>query len=470
MFAAIHIPIVMSSFRIRRVLPKSLFGRSILILMTPIVIVQIVVGAYFIDRLFRDVTVQLTTSLATDVNYVISHLERSGQDSGAVERLESLKQRFALSTGRLPENADCGEVDRRGVTDLTGYHVINVFRQDVPNLRSVDLLGNSKQVILCVETAVGPHEITFLRQMVSARNPHQLLVAMVLAAILSTAVAIAFLRNQIRPITGLASAAEAFGMGQSVKFEPGGALEVRSAGNAFLTMRDRIASHVKQRTLILSKVSHDLRTPLTRMRLSLSFLPDQEDVAPVYGDIGEMEQIIDGFLSFSSNVADEKVSEISPIELAESIVGNRQRSGDKIELIRPQGETGSRVFRGRRTSLTRAIDNLLSNACRFGSVIRLTVAVDHEQVRFIVEDDGPGIPQNERHSVFVAFLQLESTESEPRGTNVGLGLTITKDIAEAHGGTVLLGTSADLGGLRAELTVPLRSHEPETTEAGQPPG
>ena len=284
----------MLSLRIRAITPRSLFGRSIMILMTPIVFVQIVVGAYFVDRLFHDVTIRMTTSLAANVGYIVSQIELSVHDDEAIGRLEELTRQFEISASRLPDNGGCPETDRRGMTDLTGVHVTNVLRQEIPNLQAVDLLTNSKQVFLCVNTLAGPHEIVFLRHLVSARNPHQLLVAMVLAAVLSTAIAIVFLRNQILPISGLASAAEAFGMGQSVKFVPRGALEVRSAGNAFLTMRDRIVSHVKQRTLILSKVSHDLRTPLTRMRLSLSFLPDGEEIRQVYHDVDEMEHIIDG--------------------------------------------------------------------------------------------------------------------------------------------------------------------------------
>ena len=457
----------MLSLRIRAITPRSLFGRSIMILMTPIVFVQIVVGAYFVDRLFHDVTIRMTTSLAANVGYIVSQIELSVHDDEAIGRLEELTRQFEISASRLPDNGGCPETDRRGMTDLTGVHVTNVLRQEISNLQSVDLLTNSKQVVLCVKTLAGPHEIVFLRHLVSARNPHQLLVAMVLAAVLSTAIAIVFLRNQILPISGLASAAEAFGMGQSVKFVPRGALEVRSAGNAFLTMRDRIVSHVKQRTLILSKVSHDLRTPLTRMRLSLSFLPDGEEIRQVYHDVDEMEHIIDEFLAFSSDIADEKVTRISATGLAENIVRNRRRSGDRIELKLPADRDEKGYFLGRKTALTRAIDNLLSNACRFGVVTRLTVNLADNRVRFIVEDDGPGIPAEERRSVFVAFLRLETAEGEASGTNVGLGLTIAKDIAEAHGGTVRLDNSGDLGGLKAELMLPRTSGDPEIVETGQ---
>ncbi len=457
----------MLSLRIRAITPRSLFGRSIMILMTPIVFVQIVVGAYFVDRLFHDVTIQMTTSLAANVGYIVSQIERPVHDGDAIGRLEEFTERFEISVNRLPNNSACPETDRRGATDLTGIHVTNVLRQELSDLRSVDLLTNSKQVVLCVNTLAGPHEIVFLRQLVSARNPHQLLVAMVLAAVLSTTIAIVFLRNQILPISGLASAAEAFGMGQSVKFVPRGALEVRSAGNAFLTMRDRIASHVKQRTLILSKVSHDLRTPLTRMRLSLSFLPDGEEIRQIYRDVDEMEHIIDEFLAFSSDIADEKVTKVSATELAKNIVRNRQRSGDRIELKLPADRNDRGFFLGRRTALTRAIDNLLSNACRFGDVTRLTVDLAENRIRFTVEDDGPGIQAEQRRSVFVAFLRLETAEGEASGTNVGLGLTIAKDIIEAHGGTVRLDHSGDLGGLKAELVLPRTSGNPIFLESGQ---
>ena len=457
----------MLSLRIRAITPRSLFGRSIMILMTPIVFVQIVVGAYFVDRLFHDVTIRMTTSLAANVGYIVSQIELSVHDDEAIGRLDELTRQFEISASRLPDDSGCPETDRRGMTDLSGIHVTNVLRQEIPDLQAVDLQSNNKRVVLCVNTLAGPHEIVFLRHLVSARNPHQLLVAMVLAAVLSTAIAIVFLRNQILPISGLASAAEAFGMGQSVKFVPRGALEVRSAGNAFLTMRDRIASHVKQRTLILSKVSHDLRTPLTRMRLSLSFLPDGEEIRQIYRDVDEMEQIIEEFLAFSSDIADEKVTRISATELAENIVRNRQRSGDRIELKLPADRDDKGFFLGRKTALTRAIDNLLSNACRFGVVTRLTVSLTDNRVRFIVEDDGPGIPAEERRSVFVAFLRLEKTEGETSGTNVGLGLTVAKDIAEAHGGTVRLDNSGDLGGLKAELMLPRASGDPEILETGQ---
>lgn len=442
---------------IKPILPRSLFGRSILILIVPIILVQIVVGTIFVDRLFRDVTVQMTTFAAQEIDFVIGQIE--GHEFGRGDspdplRLSAFATPFGISTPRNPSEGRCSSTDSKLLWDVTGRHVIDVLRQEIPAVQAVDLTSNKREVRLCASTSAGTIEFTVPRAKVSARNPHQLLVAMVLASLLFTAISILFLRNQINPITGLARAAESFGMGHSVPFRPRGALEVRRAGSAFLTMRDRIERHIEQRTIMLSGVSHDLRTPLTRIKLSLSLMPEDEETRLIRRDVSEMEKTLDEFLAFASDAAGEEVKPIIVKQLAIDLVGNRKRSGDDVDLRIMTSVDDQVVTNARRAALARAIDNLLSNACHHGSSVRLSVDVRNEMVAFIVEDDGPGIPPSQRQSVFLPFLRLDDARNQDKGTGIGLGLTISKDVAEAHGGTVELGTSENLGGLKAVLSVP----------------
>jgi two-component system osmolarity sensor histidine kinase EnvZ len=319
----------------------------------------------------------------------------------------------------------------------------------VPGVRAIDL-RDLRNVNLTVDTRHGLLLIRFDRRQVSASNPHQLLVLMAATSLLMTVIAIIFLRNQLRPIRRLAIAAEAFGRGRMEPYRPTGATEVRIAGNAFLDMRNRIERQIEQRTLLLSGVSHDLRTPLTRLRLGLSMIDDEEAPALIR-DADEMQRMLDAFLEFARGTAESDPPEaIDPVLFVQEIVADYRRMGQKVSLAGVSGDGTALI---NRIAIRRALDNLIGNALRYGSRAELSVTTLDRAVRFTVEDDGPGIPRERRDEALRPFTRLDAARNQNRGGSVGLGLSITADIVRSHGGALRLGESERLGGLKAEIVL-----------------
>jgi len=277
---------------------------------------------------------------------------------------------------------------------------------------------------------------------------------MVGSALILTGIAIVFLRNQVRPIERLALAADAFGKGRSVPdFNPYGATEVRRAARAFLTMRERIERHVQQRTEMLAGVSHDLKTPLTRMKLSLAMMGDSPDTKALRDDIAEMERMLDEYLEFARGESGEQPATTDLSELVHEAASSAARAGstiaDRIALTLPAG-----VFvTARRMALKRSITNLIDNALKHGTRVAVSVSAQTRTAEVIVEDDGPGIPESRTEEAFRPFHRLDEGRNLQAG-GVGLGLAIARDVARAHGGDILLGKS-DLGGLRATIRLPV---------------
>ncbi|MGR3468328.1 MAG: ATP-binding protein [Shimia sp.] len=340
--------------------------------------------------------------------------------------------------------------DRRPLFDISGRTVIQVLRARY-DVISVDLSAE-RDVTVTLRHAGRTLALGFSRSRVEARNPHQLLVIMLLAGLVLTLVAFNFMRIQLRPILRLAEVAEAFGRGQTKPYRPSGAREVRAAGQAFLDMRARLERQIEQRTLLLSGVSHDLRTPLTRLRLGLSMLPaDDEEVADLIRDTEDMQRMLDAFLDFARDGMAEEVAATDPIALVRQVVEDAQRGGGRIALEAP--ETGPTMAL-RPVSLKRAVQNLVSNAVRHGARCEVAVAVTPRALTISVSDDGPGIPDDEREAALRPFTRLGAERDQNKGGSVGLGLAIVADVVRRHGGTLRLGESTELGGLRADMVLP----------------
>lgn len=433
---------------IKQFLPRGLFGRAALILIVPIVTVQVIVSIAFIQRHFDGVTEQMTRGVVNELALLQAEVEMAKDANAALAATDALADAFEMTLSFPPSSA-VGE-DAKEWSDLTGTTVIASLRNTVADVLQVDLVSTPRRVDLTVASAHGPMRVSIPRSRLSASNPHQLLVIMALASALMTFIAYVFLRNQLRPIARLAQAAEAFGRGETVRFRPRGALEVRAAGAAFLDMRGRIERSIKTRTLMLSGISHDLRTPLTRLKLGLSMLPEDEEVKALLSDVSEMEAMVDEFLAFTRGDVLEEPVLSDPEELIARIVENTARSGRDLELFASRDLPKLML---RPQAVVRAVENLLGNAFRHAHHVRLTAEADERCLRFVIEDDGPGIPEEEHSVALAPFGRLDSSRNRDRGGGVGLGLAIVADIARSHGGRLALGKSADLGGLRAEFTV-----------------
>lgn len=437
------------SIRLKSLLPRSLFGRAALILVVPIVTIQLIVSLNFIQRHFEGVTRQMTEGVLIEIRALLAAVD-AAPDLGtaqarAAEIGETLELRPVLPDHTAPAR------DLREFWDWSGRVVILTLGSGLPELTTVDLTNPNREVIAYFQTGKGPMSVALDRKRVSASNPHQLLVLMLVASVLMTLIAYVFLRNQLTPIARLSMAAEAFGKGQVLPYRPRGATEVRAAGAAFLDMRGRIERQIESRTRMLSGVSHDLRTPLTRMKLGLAFLPEEEEVEALKRDVAQMERLVDEFLSFARGDAMEDTVAADPAALVRQVVEDAVRAGQRV-VLGPVDWPGG-TMRLRPEAVTRALENLIGNAVRFGTRAEVSLAVSERSVRLIVEDDGPGIPRESREEVMVPFTRLDAARDPNRGGGVGLGLSIAADIARSHGGALKLGESATMGGLRAELTL-----------------
>ncbi len=432
---------------LKGMMPRGLYGRAALILILPIVTIQLVVSVVFLQRHFEGVTEQMTTTMLREVGYLAELVDQAPDPAEAVRAANSVAVPLGLSV-TLPVAASSG--DKRVFYDLSGRVVIATLRAGLKQISMIDL-ANLREVRLVMATRHGPMQIVFERRRVSASNPHQLIVLMLTTGLLMTLIAFIFLRNQLRPIRRMARAAEEFGKGRVVPYRPAGAVEVRSAGAAFLDMRNRIERQIEQRTLMLSGISHDLRTPLTRLRLGLSMLPEDDDVAALERDVAEMGKLVDAFLEFARDDAADDVPEtLPPCAFVAQIVGDAQRGGLPVTLAECQGE-GTATFRP--DALRRALENLIGNAVRYGSRAVVTVGLGPRALKITVEDDGPGIAPELREEALRPFTRLDPARNQNKGQGVGLGLSIAADIARSHGGTIRLGESEAFGGLKVELVL-----------------
>jgi two-component system, OmpR family, osmolarity sensor histidine kinase EnvZ len=429
---------------IKQMMPRGLYVRAALILFVPIITLQIVVSGQILQRYFRDVAEQMTQALVLDLALVTEVLARDP------DQAQRVAQALAIQISAAPQDLTG---DRRQAFDLTGTEAIRVLRSAFPDIVAVDLKSDWRQPMVVLDTAQGPVALSTTRRRISASNPHQLLVLMVFFGLFMTWVAYLFLRNQLKPIKRMADAAEAFGKGRVVAYHPSGAAEVRSAGRAFLDMRARIEGMIEQRTLMLSGVSHDLRTPLTRMKLGLSMLDESPEVTALLRDVAEMEALLATFLDFARGEALDDPVLSDPVHLARDLVEDvvRGGGGGRVILLVPDGATAVML---RPQAVRRCLSNLLSNALRYGQSVRLSVAFPNRSVRFTIEDDGPGIPADRRAEAVKPFARLDEARNQDQGSGVGLGLSIARDIAQRHGGSLVLGESADLGGLRVDLILP----------------
>ena len=413
----------------------------------PMISLQLIVGLMFINRHFAGVTRQMTQGVVIELNHIIDKVRAEG-----VSPLAELEQDFGM--GLRLTDLPMPTASLRKWFDVSGQVLIRELKLGLNAPVEIDLRPNEFNVQMMIDTGAGNLRVDLPRSRVTARNAHQLLVLMIFASILLILISVAFLRNQTRPIRKLAEVSSAFGKGQILPLEPAGAEEVRRAIFAFLAMRTRLERQMGQRTAMLSSISHDLRTPLTRLKLALALRNEDEDSAAVQKDLDEMEGMLDEFLAFAKGEASDDLREVDTQAMAESIINSTRRGGAEVTLqvFNPGGDAATTMMRGR--AIERAVQNLVNNAVRYGTRVRLTLRLLPKAVEFVVEDNGPGIHEADRARAMRPFTRLDESRNQNKGGGVGLGLSIASDAARSHGGALELGVSVELGGLRANLRLP----------------
>lgn len=434
-------------------MPRSMFGRSLLILLFPVVVLQLVVGMVFIQRHFEEVTTQMTRAVALELNYAIDQLEEAPSMAESRAILRSLARPFNIRM-KLIEDETVSPTVRLFFYDLSGRELVKTLHEEINRPISIDLAKSYRTVSLRIMTDKGVMSAIVPRGRVNASNPHQLLVLMIVTAVILTVISVLFLRNQVRPILRLADVSEAFGKGRTVPFRPTGAIEVRRAGHAFLAMRERLERQIEQRTQMLSGVSHDLRTPLTRMKLSLAMMEGTDETRHMAQDVEDMEQMLEGFLDFTRADTLGETTLTDPSALLAKVVADCERSGHDILYTFDASGVKSTELMLSTGAVSRAITNLLSNATRYGEIVSLNAKITDKNLQITVEDDGPGIAHKDRDEALKPFVRLDESRNQNHTSGVGLGLSIAADVARSHGGVLELSSSSKLGGLKATFTIP----------------
>ena len=434
-------------------LPKGLYARALIIIIAPIVLLEGVVAFTFMERHWQAVTRRLSEATVRDIGALIDLYEDYNHDDEYGRLIELARDRLKLSLQVLPPG-DLPKELQRPFFSLLDRELSKEINRQIKHPFWIDTIGNSSLVEIRVKLDRNVLRFVATRSQTYASNSHIFLMWMVGTSVVLLCVAILFLRNQIRPIQRLAKAAEAFGKGwpTPASFTPRGAREVRQAAEAFIDMRDRIKQHVDQRTTMLAGVSHDLRTILTRFKLQIDLLGDTHETRAMRADVDEMWHMLEDYLAFARGDGGEEARPTSIRELLEEVHDDAQIYGVVIDLrLRKKGP--DLVLPLKRQAFKRAVTNLVSNAARYGNHIEVRAATEGGFLRVEVDDNGPGIPPEERDNVFRPFYRIDKSRTTADGHS-GLGLAIARDIARSHGGDVSLGTS-EMGGLSAVIYVPL---------------
>ena len=432
---------------IKNLLPRRLFYRALLIVAVPIIVLQIIITIVFFDSLWIKTNKGMTRALVGEMKTFITAYDNGKYNNNDLSGLFSiyldlnveykndklfdkpLKERWFSPIDRtlrreLKSNIGIGNY----WFDTTGYK----------ELIHINIKHNNK----------GYFEFFIPKDRVASTSARMFALWITLPALLMIAIAIIFLKNQTRPIVNLAKAAERFGRGENIdEFTPSGALEIRQAGLEFDKMRKRIMRHLNQRSEMLSGISHDLRTPLTRLKLQLSFMKDKDLSKKMSLDIDEMEKMLNEYLQFTSSTYLEKDETFDISELIENIINKYDNDSISKELI-------SRVYmNGRKNLIERSLNNIIDNSIKYADKINLGLSKKNNNIIITIDDDGLGIPENEYQNVFKPFYKLDKSRGDSR-SSVGLGLSITSDIIRSHGGNIILEKSP-LNGLRVKVFLPL---------------
>jgi two-component system osmolarity sensor histidine kinase EnvZ len=436
--------------RVKRLLPQSMFGRSLLLMVMPLVLVQIIATWIFYNRHWEAVSYRFSSDVAGDIAMVIDAMKLSDSAAARDQFLDQVatvsELTFTLRRDGVlapPQPSDGTTLDKQ----LRHALVRRPF--------SIDTQRSPHRVLIAVQLSEGVLDVDVPLSRLYTPTTYIFIMWMIGSSLVLLSVSALFLRNQVKSLRRLAAAAEGFGKGRPVAFTKiEGALEVRQAAAAFMQMRDRIQRQIRQRTEMLAGVSHDLRTPLTRMKLALELMDGSPAAAELKSDVAEMERLVNLYLDFARGEGTETPVETDIALLIEELAAATRRDGTPLAVDHPAGLVvpAEVVILVRPNALRRCLANLIANAHRYGQHVWLSSVPVEDGVDILIDDDGPGIPPSERDRVFQPFIRLDASRNPSTG-GIGLGLTIARDVARSHGGDVRLENSP-YGGLRARVHLP----------------
>ena len=430
------------SIKLKNFLPKGLYSRSLLIIIVPVVVLQGILTFVFLDRHWQLVTRKLSSAVASEIATFIDVAPSLG-----INKIAQLSKDFYDVKVNFISNQKL-TINPPKPINLVESTLSKELSRTMENSFWVDAHTYEKRVIVQIEKTEGIYEFIIPRRNVYATNSHIFLVWMVISSLLLVSVAVIFMRQQIKPIEKLSKAAQQFGLGKKMEnFKPSGATEVRRAAEAYLKMQERIERFIEQRTLMLAGVSHDLRTPLTRLKLQLEMLADDKTNTELLSDVNEMQKMLENYLDFAEDVTKEKATKIDLNSMIKEIIEN-EAIENKIINLNTKNDSPI-FFECRSIAMKRCITNLLNNACSYGNNINVSLDKKKDIISISIEDDGPGISKKDYDKAVKPFIRLDSS----RNQNIpgsGLGLSISQDITSNHGGKLIMSRS-DMGGLKVQL-------------------
>ena len=431
---------------VKNLLPKRLFYRALLIVATPVILLQLVVTIVFFDSLWIKTNKGLTRALVGEIDTFIVAYDNEDNDKEYLIDLFSIY--LDLNIKFIEDEEFDFKINERWFSPLD-RSLRRELKSSIGNQKFWFSTTDYLELInVRIKYKNGYFEFLFPKDRVSNSSARLFGLWITVPAIVLIVIAMIFLKNQTRPITNLARAAEKFGRGEDVdEYRPSGSLEIRQAGYEFEKMRKRIQRHLNQRSEMLSGISHDLRTPLTRMKLQLAFIKDQEISSKLSEDINEMEKMLNEYLQFTSSNFSEKNEIFNISLLIDEIIHkyeNKNISKDIIDEI---------YINGRKNLLRRCFNNIIDNAIKYGSKVDVSLSKKSKNLFIIIGDDGPGIPEAEYNNVFKPFYKIDKGRAEAK-SSVGLGLSIASDIIRSHGGYIRLNKSR-LNGLEVKIFLPV---------------
>ena len=431
----------------KKFLPNGLLGRFFLIILLPLIVVQFSLGIFFYDRHWDTVSHRLARDVVDEIEFVADFVNKSDLTPDQIHQLLKQAQSSLFLNLKWSPNAQMNMKHKTRLMDMTKSLTQELQALKYPYQITTTTDGQQR---INIQLEKGVLEVGVARKRFFSSTVWIFFLWMLISSVLWFGVALIFMKNQLRAIIRLAKAAESFGIGKNVdNFKPEGATEVRHAGAAFLMMKNRLKRYLTERTAMLAGVSHDLRTPLTRLKLQLSMLPQDETTRAMDNDVNEMEHMLNGYLTFARGDGREESKELNLTPFITNLVDKFKKTNHEIELI---VKKEVHVI-GRPTDLSRALGNLIANASRYATKTWVKIQKQQDMAQIIIDDNGPGIPKNRRQDVFKPFVRLEDSRNPATG-GVGLGLTISRDILLSHGGNIRLDTSPQKG-LRVIVDLPL---------------